>query len=183
MLSVGVGGDRSRRAELIEQLADHVLAGGLAAASLRPLAAAVGTSDRMLLYYFADKAALLTAVLGTIAARMTALLEANAPPRPVAARDLERRLLPFVLDDALWPFMALWLEIAGSAARGDPVCRAIGGAVANGFLDWTAAQLIGATAAARRRAATRVLMTIEGGVLLKSLGLGDAVAAAYRSAG
>ena len=44
-----------KRAALIDKLADHVLADGLLHASLRPLAKAVGTSDRMLLYYFKDK--------------------------------------------------------------------------------------------------------------------------------
>ena len=135
----------------------------------------------MLLYYFDDKAALLAAVLEAVAGRMTALLDAHRLPHPIAAKELEARLIPFVLDDALWPFMALWLEIAASTARGDPTCRAVGTAVMTGFLDWTASQLTGASAAARRRAATRVLMMVEGGVLLKSLGLGDAATAAGQS--
>ena len=57
-----------RREAAIERMADHVLAEGLAAATLRPLAAAAGTSDRMLLYYFADKDELLTATLARISA-------------------------------------------------------------------------------------------------------------------
>ena len=48
-----------RREAAIERMADHVLSEGLAAGTLRPLAAAAGTSDRMLLYYFADKDELL----------------------------------------------------------------------------------------------------------------------------
>ena len=51
----------SRRTEIVERLADHVLAHGLSASSLRPLAKAAGTSDRMLLYYFADKSEMMTA--------------------------------------------------------------------------------------------------------------------------
>ena len=48
-----------RREAAIERMADYVLSEGLGAATLRPLAAAAGTSDRMLLYYFADKDELL----------------------------------------------------------------------------------------------------------------------------
>jgi AcrR family transcriptional regulator len=44
---------------LLDRLADYVLAHGLTASSLRPLARAAGTSDRMLLYYFADKDAVM----------------------------------------------------------------------------------------------------------------------------
>ena len=45
----------TRREELTEAAADYVLDHGLIGLSLRPLAAALGTSDRMLLYHFADK--------------------------------------------------------------------------------------------------------------------------------
>ena len=59
-----------RREEAIERMADHLLAEGLGAATLRPLAAAAGTSDRMLLYYFNDKDELLSATLHRVAERM-----------------------------------------------------------------------------------------------------------------
>ena len=38
------------RTRLLDRLAAHVIAHGLSAASLRPLAKAAGTSDRMLMY-------------------------------------------------------------------------------------------------------------------------------------
>lgn len=161
--------DQSRRAELIDKLADHVLAHGLGAASLRPLAAAVGTSDRMLLYYFPDKAALIAAVLEAVATRMTGLLGATVAPAPLPRDELEARLLPALLDDAFWPYMALWLEIAAQAARGDAACRTVGEAIGRGFLAWGAAQL------ENSEEAGRLMMTIEGAVLLKSLGMADII--------
>jgi len=39
-----------RRQAALERMADHLLREGMTGASLRPLAAAAGTSDRMLLY-------------------------------------------------------------------------------------------------------------------------------------
>ncbi len=68
-----------RREEIIELIADHLLAEGLGAATLRPMAEAAGTSDRMLLYYFADKGELLTATLTRVAARMVSLLDDAVP--------------------------------------------------------------------------------------------------------
>ncbi len=44
-----------RRQELAEQATDYALEHGLIGLSLRPLAQALGTSDRMLLYHFTDK--------------------------------------------------------------------------------------------------------------------------------
>ena len=74
-------------------MADHLLAAGLTGVNLRALAAAAGTSDRMLLYYFTDKDELLAATLACIAARLTAKLDAA-----VTAGDLLRfaALLPAV---------------------------------------------------------------------------------------
>ena len=52
-----------RREELAEGATDYVLEHGLIGLSLRPLGAALGTSDRMLLYHFSDKDDLVATVL------------------------------------------------------------------------------------------------------------------------
>lgn len=164
---------KDRKTVLVGQLTDHILASGLGGASLRVLASAVGTSDRMLLYYFPDKPALIAAVLEEVAMRMTLLLELQRGDKPVAAADLEARLLPLVLDPMVWPFMQVWLEMAAMAARGDETCARVGGAIAQGFVDWLEAQLDLPDPKARANAALRLLALIEGAVLLKSLGLGQ----------
>jgi AcrR family transcriptional regulator len=164
---------KDRKAELVTKLADHVLAEGLGGASLRPLAAAVGTSDRMLLYYFPDKPALIAAVLEEVAARMTMLLELQRSPGPASAAVLEVRLMPLVLDPMVWPFMQVWLEMAAMAARGDETCARVGGGIAQGFLAWLEDQLDVSDPTLRAKTAMRLLMSIEGAALLKSLGLGE----------
>lgn len=52
-----------RRTELVSAASDHVAEHGLIGLSLRPLAAAIGTSDRMLLYHFESKDDLVAAIL------------------------------------------------------------------------------------------------------------------------
>jgi AcrR family transcriptional regulator len=52
-----------RRERLAQAATDYVLAHGLVGLSLRPLAAALGTSDRMLLYHFGTKDDLVARVL------------------------------------------------------------------------------------------------------------------------
>ena len=44
----------TRREELAEAATDYAIEHGLIGLSLRPLAVALGTSDRMLLYHFRD---------------------------------------------------------------------------------------------------------------------------------
>jgi AcrR family transcriptional regulator len=53
----------ARREQLAAQATDYALANGLIGLSLRPLAAAIGTSDRMLLYHFTDKDDLIATLL------------------------------------------------------------------------------------------------------------------------
>jgi AcrR family transcriptional regulator len=58
-----------RRAKLLDKVADYILRNGLADLSLRPLAAAINTSPRMLLYFFSSKERLITAALDQIRLR------------------------------------------------------------------------------------------------------------------
>jgi AcrR family transcriptional regulator len=61
-----------RRAELLERIADYIMAHGLADLSLRPLAKAVGTSGRMLVYHFGSKEQLLVAAIEAVRNRQQA---------------------------------------------------------------------------------------------------------------
>jgi AcrR family transcriptional regulator len=53
----------ARRAELLERAYRHVLENGLSGLSLRPLAAAIGSSPRVLLFLFGNKDSLVRALL------------------------------------------------------------------------------------------------------------------------
>ena len=68
-----------RREALTAQALEYVLEHGLVDLSLRPLAAALGTSDRMLIYHFGSKERLVSAVLALAQSRLGAAI---APPGP-----------------------------------------------------------------------------------------------------
>lgn len=159
-----------RRTQLLDAMADHMLAAGLAGSSLRPLARAAGTSDRMLLYYFPTKDALIAATLAHLAQRMAGMLAASVGE----VRLPPDRLLPLLTDLTLAPrfrpYLGLFLEVASRAARGDTLCRTIGGEVAEGFLLWIEGQLV-APEGRQRAQALAILTQIEGRVVLESLGV------------
>ena len=71
--------DPQRREEWTEAATDYALEHGLIGLSLRPLAAELGTSDRMLLYHFGSKDDLVANVLRTSTARSTAHVDALPP--------------------------------------------------------------------------------------------------------
>ncbi|HEX8779415.1 MAG TPA: TetR/AcrR family transcriptional regulator [Rhodanobacter sp.] len=61
---------QTRKDALVDALIAHLLERGLADLSLRPLAAAIGTSARLLIYHFGTKEGLLAEVLETMQTRV-----------------------------------------------------------------------------------------------------------------
>ncbi len=84
----------TRREELAEAATDYALEHGLIGLSLRPLAEALGTSDRMLLYHFRDKDDLVATILRTSTARSMESIRAlpTAPDLREAVRSLWREV-------------------------------------------------------------------------------------------
>ena len=80
----------TRREELAEAATDYALEHGLIGLSLRPLAEALGTSDRMLLYHFRDKDDLVATILRTSTAR--SMESIRALPAPSDLREAVRIL-------------------------------------------------------------------------------------------
>lgn len=68
-----------RRENLVEQATDYALEHGLVGLSLRPLAAAIGTSDRMLIYHLGSKDQLVVEIIRTSTARSVTELRALPP--------------------------------------------------------------------------------------------------------
>lgn len=168
----------TRRAEIVERLTEYVLAEGLSASSLRPLAKAAGTSDRMLLYYFKDKSEIITAVLQQISARLIVLLGERAAPEPLPIDELRRQFAEILLVDELWPYMRIWLEVGSRSAMGDPFYRSVGEQIGRGFFEWGKVQLTSSSEEQRDIDAAKLLVSIEGMLFLKSIGLDDVIAKA-----
>ncbi|MGW0629789.1 TetR/AcrR family transcriptional regulator [Streptomyces sp. NPDC002758] len=108
--------DPAKRRELLDRVRAYVLRNGLADLSLRPLARSLGTSDRMLLYYFGTKERMVSEALA-IDERRPLLrvredLAAAGPPRDAAAlrRLLEELWLRFDTSD-IRATLPLYLEM------------------------------------------------------------------------
>ena len=102
--------DPDRRGRTLAKAADYVLEHGLEGLSLRPLAAALGTSTRMLLYDFESKEKLIDEVLAEIRRREAALLvdlQAGAADDP---GDTLAAIWEWVSADERAPFMRLFFE-------------------------------------------------------------------------
>jgi AcrR family transcriptional regulator len=167
-------GPRSSRERLLAAVVEYLLAHGAADVSLRRLAAATGTSHRMLLYHFGSKERLLVEVARAIEQRQRdALADLGADPA-LSPADVARRMWDRLADPALWPTERLFFELYGQALQGAP------GAV--GLLDGIVESWIEPVAALRRaqglpadqaRARARLEVATTRGLLLDLLATGD----------
>jgi AcrR family transcriptional regulator len=75
----------SRRAALLSDVLEHLHEHGVADLSLEPLAQAIGTSKRMLLYYFGDRATLVAEVLAASRPDVERMFDAVRTPADLRA--------------------------------------------------------------------------------------------------
>lgn len=152
-----------QRETVVERLAAHLLETGLSRTSLRQLAAAAGVSDRMLLYYFADKAEVLSAVMTRVAGELAMrLAEAIPGDTPLKPAELVRRAAAFTTGPEMRRFMRLWVEVVAAAARGEAPFPAIVAQVMAGFQLWVDSRLDLPADADREGTAAAIIAVIDG---------------------
>lgn len=105
-----------RREELLDQVTDHVLEHGLIGLTLRPLAAAIGTSDRMLIYHFGSRDDLVSAVVGHTSDRATACVDAM--PAAPSVRSAVNRLWAAYGEQPLDKCLDVYVQAAASGLFG-----------------------------------------------------------------
>ena len=159
--------------ELLKAMSRHVLAEGLNAASLRPLARAAGTSDRMLIYYFASKNQLIGELLAFIAEEMAQGLATQFQnERAASVGGALEALVSLIRTPQYRPYMRLWLDIVSSASYGIRSHRDAGQGIAAGFRDWVI-QRLPLDEPAPHRSAALVLTLIEGLIVMDAVGQPD----------
>lgn len=107
--------DVERRDELLAAVVDAFAREGLGGRSLREVAAAVGTSHRMLIHHFGSRAALLVAVVQEVEARQARVLDAL----DAAPADQLLQLWKHLSDPALRSFERLFFECYARGANGE----------------------------------------------------------------
>jgi len=160
----------AKRREIADKTADYLLAVGLQGASLRRLAAALGTSDRMLLHYFSDKEELVGSALDQVASRLLATLREAAPePQPFPA--LIQRLAVLLREPEFKPFFRVWIELGAASAAGEVAYRPQIRVIATAFQEWVAAAIADEQPERRAALAALGMAAVDGCALLDALDL------------
>jgi AcrR family transcriptional regulator len=162
------------RERLLEAVIAHLAEHGLADTSLRGLAAAVGTSHRMLSYHFGSRRELLVEVSRTVERRQRDALAAMLADDGRSPVDVIRGMYERVADPALDPHERLFFELYARALRK--------GAEEDGFLPEAVEAWIGPSSElfarmgfdeAESRAEARLSLAVARGLLLDLLATGD----------
>ena len=175
-MAVGSQGTGARE-RLLAAAMDHVAQHGVGDLSLRGLAAALGTSHRMLIYHFGSREGLLIAVIRAVEARQRAalaemLLDEDAPPA-----ETMRRMWRRLADPALWPNERLFFEIYARALQGSPDAQPLLDGIVELWVEPLARIAVAqGRPEAEARAEARLGVAVTRGLLLDLLATGDRAA-------
>jgi AcrR family transcriptional regulator len=156
-----------RRSALIKQIANALLAAGVADIPLRKLAVEIGTSDRMLLYYFADKADLVRSSLDEMSAQLAASLGKRLPKRSSPTTLLNEVITLFASKELSRP-LTVWADLSARGSRGEEPFRAIARSSVHWWVGWLEERLDMEAGSSRRDVAIAILTVIEGVGLLEA---------------
>jgi AcrR family transcriptional regulator len=104
----------------LEGAIDYVAHNGITDLSLRQLAAALGTSHRMLIHHFGSKEGLWVAIVHEVERRQRAILAEMIPAPDVPVEEAMRGWWRHISDPSLWPNERLFYELYGQAIQGRP---------------------------------------------------------------
>jgi AcrR family transcriptional regulator len=176
----------ARRAELTERAYRYAVENGLADLSLRPLAAAIGSSPRVLLFLFGSKDGLVRALLARARADELQMLAQVRADQQAGIADMAEAVWRWLSADEHRGLLVLWVESYGRSLV-EPA-GPWGGFARQTVDDWLRLLARAQPAAVRNTAAGRsertLVLGVLRGALLDLLATGDRgrVSRAVRSA-
>ena len=145
---------------------------GITELSLRELAAAIGTSHRMLIYHFGSREGLLTAVTREVEARERAALQ-----RSLEEAEDPRERWSHLTDPKLWPQERLFFELYAQALLGRSGTEGFLDGIVDAWLPPISEAFVAAGAdQGTARADARLTVAVVRGLLLDLLATKDQVA-------
>jgi len=169
--------ESARKAELAGLLLEYSAAHGLSNMSLRPLAAAVGSSPRVLLYFFGSKEGLIREVLTTSRARLMELVEQALGEEKAPGRGSMECLWQWMKDPAQADMARLFFESYGrSLSERDGAWADFGKDSVAEWLPFIARMLSGDDGQdepARGTTAATLALAVLRGLLLDLIATGD----------
>jgi AcrR family transcriptional regulator len=162
------------RERLLDLAVEHALQHGIGSLSLRGLAAALGTSHRMLIYYFGSREGLFVEVIRVVETRQREALAEIGDDPDADRTEIARRLWQRLIDPSLWPQERLFFEIYGQALQGQPHAVPLLKGIVDSWVEpGTELGIARGLEPGLARAGARLGLAVTRGLLLDLLATGD----------
>jgi AcrR family transcriptional regulator len=176
-VSQGENASRSEGASkerLLAAAIDYAAEHGISDLSLRRLAAALGTSHRMLIYHFGSKEGLLVEVIRAVEQRQRDALTGLGRDPSLSPAETMRRMWERLADPRLWPHERLFFEVYGQALQGRAHAAPLLDGIVESWLEpLTEFALELGLPADTARVNARLWVAVARGLLLDLLATGD----------
>ena len=126
---------KTPKQRLLDAAIEYVAANGMSDVSLRTLAAALGTSHRMLIFHFGSKEGLWVEIIRTVEQRQRELLGQVLPNPDQPVGEAMRAWWKHISDPSLWPNERLFFEVYGQALQGRPHTTELLDGIVDDWLD------------------------------------------------
>jgi AcrR family transcriptional regulator len=160
------------RQKLLDAVIDHIATRGISDLSLRELAAAIGTSHRMLIHHFGGAEGLRVAVVRAVEERQREALADLAPDPSLGLGAAMRGWWRHISDESLWANERLFFELYGQALQGRPGTTELLDGIVDAWVE-PAAELLAAYGISDAHATARLGIAVTRGLLLDLLATGD----------
>jgi AcrR family transcriptional regulator len=168
---------KSPRQRLLDGAIDHVVEHGISDLSLRELAAALGTSHRMLIHHFGSKEGLWVEIVRTVEQRQRDLLGEILPDPGAGVADAMRAWWKHISDPSLWANERLFFELYGQALQGRAHTTELLDGIVESWLDQaTEVNIALGVPREHARAHARLGVAVTRGLLLDLVATGDVAA-------
>jgi AcrR family transcriptional regulator len=165
------------RQSLLDGAIEYVAANGIGELSLRGLAAALGTSHRMLIHHFGSKERLWIEIVRAVEQRERDMLLATLPGTDRPPRETMRASWKHISGPELWPNERLFFELYGEALQGRAHAREVLDGIVEDWVEPIAqVSISGGMPPEIARAHARLGVAVTRGLLLDLLATGDVTA-------
>ena len=159
-----------RKAMLLESLIAYLVRRGVADLSLRPMAAAVGTSARLLIFHFGSKERLLLEVLDEMQARLQRSLEDLLRDSSAARSAPLRRFWDWALKDGNFAQLRVLYQLHILAAQDH---KTYGRFLKRNSLNWLELIQAGLKPSQRSSAMATLIVAVFDGLFIEVMSTGD----------
>jgi AcrR family transcriptional regulator len=160
---------QTRKAELLSAAAEYLAENGVADLSLRPMAAAIGTSARLLIFHFGSKERLVQEAMAEVQHRLQTSFVSmiDAGPRRVAPL---KRFWHWATRPENLPYVRLLYEVQIIAIQNP---EAYGVYLRQSSMDWLGLAVQAMSASARTTTMATLCIAVFDGLFLELLSTGD----------